>query len=97
MQQTCIEETALEKIVLDAVNRHIEHVEKLDQLLSLIDKMEIKYDDIIANDQEILQKYEEQKRCREMEILFIKTCWMELSQKKNTNSFLRFVLNVQSR
>lgn len=63
-----IEETALEKIVLDAVNRHIEHVEKLDQLLSLIDKMEIKYDDIIANDQEILQKYEEQKRCREMEI-----------------------------
>lgn len=62
-----IQETVLESIVLDAVQCHIGQIEQVEYLLELISTMEIRCDDIVANDQEILQKYEEQKQCREME------------------------------
>lgn len=63
-----IEEKALEEIVLDAIKHHIEHIEQLEKLLKLIDSLEVKYEDVVANDQEILLKYEELKQCKEMEM-----------------------------
>lgn len=62
-----IEENVIEEIVLDAVRRHIEHTAKLNQIMEMIDSMEVKYEDAIANDKEILLKYDELNQCRKME------------------------------
>ena len=54
-----IEESTLKEIVLDSIRRHIEQIAELDQILQMTDSMEIQCEDVIANDTEILAKYDE--------------------------------------
>lgn len=63
-----IEEYVVRDIVLDALQRHIGQLAELDSLVQEMRAMEIKSRDIIANDQEILMKYEEANQCRKMEV-----------------------------
>ena len=54
-----INQSVVEDILLDAIKRHIEHVAKLDELLTLMKENEACYDDdVVANDREILAKYQ---------------------------------------
>lgn len=63
-----IAQSVIEDILLDAIKRHIEHVAKLDELLNTIRDREVNYDDIVANDQEILAKYKELDQCKKVEM-----------------------------
>lgn len=63
-----IGQSVVEDILLDAIKRHIEHVARLDELLSTIRDREVNYDDIVANDREILAKYKELDRCKKVEM-----------------------------
>lgn len=63
-----IEESIIEEIVLDSIKRHIEQIVKLDEILGMINSLEIKYEDVIANDKEILSKYDELNECKKMEL-----------------------------
>lgn len=62
-----IEECVVRDIVLDSIKRHIDQLADLDQLVQEINAMEIKSEDVLANDQEILMKYEEASQCKKME------------------------------
>lgn len=61
-------EADIEKIVLNAIRHHIEHIQEMDQILELIRSREVQGKDIIANDKEILEKYDELNQCRKMEV-----------------------------
>jgi len=63
-----IGQSVVEDILLDAIKRHIEHVARLDELLSTIRDREVNYDDIVANDREILAKYKELDQCKKVEM-----------------------------
>ena len=63
-----IAQSVIEDILLDAIKRHIEHVARLDELLSSIRDREVNYDDIVANDREILAKYKELDQCKKVEM-----------------------------
>lgn len=63
-----IAQSVIEDILLDAIKRHIEHVARLDELLNTIRDREVNYDDIVANDQEILAKYKELDQCKKVEM-----------------------------
>ena len=63
-----IAQSVIEDILLDAIKRHIEHVARLDELLSTIRDREVNYDDIVANDREILAKYKELDQCKKVEM-----------------------------
>lgn len=63
-----IAQSVIEDILLDAINRHIEHVARLDELLNTIRDREVNYDDIVANDREILAKYKELDQCKKVEM-----------------------------
>lgn len=63
-----IEETAIKEIVTDSVRRHIEQIAELDGIVREVSLMEVRSRDIVANDQEILKKYEEANQCRKMEV-----------------------------
>lgn len=63
-----IPENVVYGIVLDAVKRHIESIGQLNQILDMIEATEVKYEDVIANDKEILSKYEEINKCKKMEL-----------------------------
>lgn len=63
-----IGQSVVEDILLDAIKRHIEHVAKLDELLNTIKNREINYDDVVANDKEILAKYNELDQCKRVEM-----------------------------
>lgn len=63
-----IGQSVVEDILLDAIKRHIKHVVKLDKLLTLIKENEVDYDDVVANDREILAKYQELDQCKKVEM-----------------------------
>ncbi len=63
-----IGQSVVEDILLDAIKRHIEHVARLDELLNTIRDREVNYDDIVANDREILAKYKELDQCKKVEM-----------------------------
>ena len=63
-----IAQSVIEDILLDAIKRHIEHVARLDELLNTIRDREVNYDDIVANDREILAKYKELDQCKKVEM-----------------------------
>lgn len=63
-----IGQSVVEDILLDAIKRHIEHAARLDELLSTIRDREVNYDDIVANDREILAKYKELDQCKKVEM-----------------------------
>lgn len=63
-----IDEGFLKEVVLDFLNRYIEQIAQLEQILDTMMSMEIKYDEIIASDEEILQKYQELEKCKRMEL-----------------------------
>ena len=63
-----INQSVVEDILLDAIKRHIEHVAKLDELLTLMKENEACYDDVVANDREILAKYQELEQCKKVEM-----------------------------
>ena len=63
-----IGQSVIEDILFDAIKRHIEHVAKLDELLNTIKNREINYDDVVANDKEILAKYNELDQCKRVEM-----------------------------
>ncbi len=63
-----IAQSVIEDILLDAIKRHIEHVARLDELLNTIRDREVNYDDIVANDREILAKYKELNQCKKVEM-----------------------------
>lgn len=63
-----IEEAAIKEIVLDSIRRHIEQIAEMEEIVREVSLMEGKRRDIIANDQEILKKYEEANQCRKMEV-----------------------------
>ena len=63
-----IGQSVVEDILLDAIKRHIEHVVRLDELLNTIRDREVNYDDIVANDREILAKYKELDQCKKVEM-----------------------------
>ena len=63
-----IAQSVIEDILLDAIKRHIEHVARLEELLNTIRDREVNYDDIVANDREILAKYKELDQCKKVEM-----------------------------
>ena len=63
-----IEEAAIKEIVLDSIRRHIEQIAEMEEIVREVSLMEGKSRDVIANDQEILKKYEEANQCRKMEV-----------------------------
>ena len=63
-----IAQSVIENILLDAIKRHIEHVARLEELLNTIRDREVNYDDIVANDREILAKYKELDQCKKVEM-----------------------------
>ncbi len=63
-----IGQSVVEDILLDAIKRHIEHVARLEELLNTIRDREVNYDDIVANDREILAKYKELDQCKKVEM-----------------------------
>lgn len=63
-----IEEAAVNEIVADSIRRHIEQIAELEEIVREVGMMEKKSRDVIANDQEILRKYEEAGQCRKMEV-----------------------------
>ena len=63
-----IEQSVVEDILLDAIKRHIEHVARLDELLNAIRVRDVDYDDVVANDREILAKYKELDQCKRIEM-----------------------------
>lgn len=63
-----IEEAAVNEIVADSIRRHIEQIAEWNEIVREVGMMEAKSRDIIANDQEILRKYEEAGQCRKMEV-----------------------------
>jgi len=63
-----IAQPVIEDILLDAIKRHIEHVARLDRLLNIIRDRKVNYDDIVANDREILAKYKELDQCKKVEM-----------------------------
>ncbi len=63
-----IAQSVIEDILLDTIKRHIEHVARLEELLNTIRDREVNYDDIVANDREILAKYKELDQCKKVEM-----------------------------
>lgn len=63
-----IAQSVIEDILLDTIKRHIEHVARLEELLNIIRDREVNYDDIVANDREILAKYKELDQCKKVEM-----------------------------
>lgn len=62
-----IKESVIEEVLLDAIKRHINDIVALDSLLEMISSLEVNYEDVIANDKEILYKYEELDKYKKME------------------------------
>ena len=63
-----IEQSVIEEILLDTIKRHIAHASKLEELLNTLKDKEINYNDVVANDKEILEKYEELNQCKRVEM-----------------------------
>ena len=63
-----IEQSVIEEILLDTIKRHIAHASKLEELLNTLKDKEINYNDVVANDKEILKKYEELEQCKRVEM-----------------------------
>ena len=63
-----IGQPVVEDILLDAIRRHIEQVAKLEELIDLIRDKEVDYNDVVANDREILAKYKELDQCKKVEM-----------------------------
>lgn len=62
-----IEEKVIEEVVFDAVKRHIEQMAEMEQVLEELNSREIKDEDVLANDKEIQDKYDELEKCRKMQ------------------------------
>lgn len=63
-----IEDDKLNVILLNAIKSHIEQMANINKILTMIKELKIKPDDILANDQELLSKYEKLDSCKRMEI-----------------------------
>ncbi len=63
-----IEENKVKEIVLASIRRHVEQVVEPDSIQEVLDSVEVTCEDIIANDREILMKYEELSQCGKMEL-----------------------------
>lgn len=61
-----IKENILLEILLVTINNHINSIVEINKILEEIENLEINYQDIIANDTEILAKYEELQTCKKM-------------------------------
>ncbi|MXP74088.1 recombinase family protein [Lachnospiraceae bacterium WCA-9-b2] len=82
-----IEESTLKEIVLDSIKRHIEQIAELDQILQMTDSMEIQCEDVIANDTEILAKYDELNKCKKMELTLHKDLFDGMISKEEYIQF----------
>ena len=60
--------------MLDSIRRHIEQIAELDQILQMTDSMEIQCEDVIANDTEILAKYDELNKCKKWSLHCTRIC-----------------------
>lgn len=63
-----IKEKDMEEITLTSIKKHMEHIAGLDQILADIRGMEVKYEDALVNDKEIIRKYDELNQCKKMEL-----------------------------
>lgn len=63
-----IKEKVIEEITLTSIKKHMEHIAGLDQILTDIRSMEVKYEDVLMNDEEIIRKYDELNQCKKMEL-----------------------------
>lgn len=63
-----IKEKDIEEITLTSIKKHMEHIAGLDQILTDIRDMEVKYEDVLVNDKEIIRKYDELNQCKKMEL-----------------------------
>ena len=86
-----IAQSVIEDILLDAIKRHIEHVARLDELLNTIRDRKVNYDDIVANDREILAKYKELDQCKKVEMSLHRDLASKLFLSRNMNS-LKIIL-----
>lgn len=53
--------------MFDAVKRHIEQMAEMEQVLEELNSREIKDEDVLVNDNEIQDKYDELEKCRKMQ------------------------------
>ena len=67
-----INEKKLFDILLDAIKQHINSLAEMEVILKEIERIEISYEDIIANDEEILSRYKELEKCRKSELMLHK-------------------------
>lgn len=84
-----IAERNLEEVVLDAINRHIEQISQVDQILQMVNSMEVRYEDVIANDKELLSKYDELGQCKKMECALHKDLMDGIISKEEYNQFTK--------
>jgi len=63
-----IDEKKLFVILLDTIKNHISSLVEMEAMLKELEKIEISYEDIIANDEEILSRYEELGKCKKSEL-----------------------------
>lgn len=63
-----IKENILLEILLVTINNHINTLVEMNKILEVIKNLEIDYQDIIANDTEVLAKYEELQNCKKMSL-----------------------------
>lgn len=82
-----IEEDSVKQIVLDCINRHIRQLAEMEKLLSMLESMEVGCDEIVANDKEILLKYEELEQCRRMELALHKDLLEGIISKEEYEQF----------
>jgi len=84
-----IEENTVKEIVLDSIRRHVEQMVELDRILQMMDSMEVKCEDVIANDREILRKYEELSQYRKMELSLHKDLLDGVISKEEYSQFAK--------
>ena len=63
-----IREKDVENLLVDTINKHIREIADMDALLRQVDDMDICSEDVLANDQELIQKHEELEKCQRMQI-----------------------------
>lgn len=85
-----IGEKELENLLVDTINKHIREVADMNTLLQLIDNMDIHSEDILANDQELMQKHEELEKCQRMQTSLHKDLLEGIISQEEYEQFCNF-------